>query len=68
MIYNHEVIGDLDRSRIWQRVMGENLVGVSSRASKRKRIRDHFVKRENKVVGQWMKRNVGSREVCNFVF
>lgn len=49
-------------------VPGENLIGMSSRTSEKRRIRDRFVKRQNKLIGQWVKRNVGSREVCNFVF
>lgn len=47
-------------------VMGKNQVGVSSRENERKGMRDHFVKRGNKLIGTWMKRNVGSGEVCNF--
>jgi len=40
-------------------VLGENLIGMCSRMSEKRGIRDRFVKRQNKLIGQWVKRNVG---------
>ena len=50
-------------------VMGKNLVGVSSREnSRRRKKKQDYLLNEKKLVGQWMKKDVSSRELCNFVF
>lgn len=67
-ICKHEAIGDLDRCSIGKSVLSESLIGMGSRTSEKRGVRDHFVKRQNKVLGQWVKRKVGSRDICNSVF